>query len=463
MRRRFSGNFAAAVALGVVVAGVTVIAQLPTVATAQSGAPAKKVTLAEAVDFAVKRRGDLRAAKLQIKVAQAENTQVNARFLPVLTGNASANIGLAGSFAGLGLVGLSMSPYKNLIGGSVDAVWEVFDFGRTLAESNAESHEIDAARATAENVERIIRFQTTDLYLRCLSLRARTSLARRQLTTAEAAATTASKQSKAGMIAETDAEIARLTVDQDRRELLAAQRAAESCTLHLAGYIGSPHDLDLVDVSADTPAPVRASKSLIANALKNRPDKRAQLKQAKAWDSRVTAAGLDHLPKVRAVGSLGWALLNENVVKYIHDSDLNHGFYALGVGVQVPIFEGGAIMARMRVNQHRRDAQTAKARDLERLITAQVRAAANAWQVAHEQQLAAKSEAARADKVESSAEKRFRAGLSNIDAWALARNLAFRSRVAFDSSRYQVLRAQNALLFASAMADQRSKAAAPAK
>ena len=68
-----------------------------------------------------------------------------------------------------------------------------------------------------------------------------------------------------------------------------------------------------------------------------------------------------------------------------------------------------------------------------------------------DQQRAAQSEATRAERVEKSAYKRFKAGLSNVHAWTTARELSFRSRVAFQSARYRRMRARNALHFAAAM------------
>ncbi|GEM_PF-2788398 len=413
-----------------------------------SAAERRKVTLADAVKWAVERRGDLKAAKLAVEVAQQQNNQVVARFMPVITGNASANVGLAGSFQGLGLVGLSMSPYKRLIGGSLDGVWEVFDFGRTIADSVAQGHEIGAARYQAADMERVVRFRAADLYLRCLAYRKASELARKHHETAEEGARIAEAHSKAQLIATADADVATLQVLQAHREMRAAEQAEHACTVMLGGYIGTKYDLDLVDVKDKAGRPPVGESKLVDRARTRRPDLKAMREKADAWDSRATAAGLDHLPRIRAVGSLGWALLDRQAAKLILETDLNHAFYAVGVGVQVPIFEGGKVHAKMRENQARRDAQRARTTDLERKITAQVRAAVNAWKVAWDQLQRTTSEADRAAKVEATARKRWKAGLSNIHAWTMARTMAFRSSIAHQTARYQLLRARNALRFA---------------
>ena len=412
-----------------------------------AGAKTIKLTMEQAVDMALKRRGDLRAAKMDIKVAAAKNSEVNARFLPEITGNATANIGLAGSFQGFGMIGLSMSPYKDLIGGSVDAVWEVFDFGRTVAESAAASHEITSSKHRAADIERRIRFRTADLYLACLALKARAELAKKRLASAEKGNEIAEHHARAQIIAKADADMAALQLLQARREKLDAERAEHACEVHLAGYVGTHDDIEIADVTMRKTPPTAAAAKLIAAAHKSRPDLRARRQQAAAWDSRAKAAGLDNLPKVRAVGSLGWALLNHNAAARIMDWPLDHHFYAVGVGVQVPIFEGGAMLARLRGHQARRDAEKARAADLERKITAEVREAVQAIRVAYAQFEAASRETERADKVEATAEKRFKAGLSNMHAWTTAHELAFRSRIALQNARYRVLRAHIAVEF----------------
>ena len=51
------------------------------IAPAQAGEPVK-LSLADAVKLALDNRGDLKAARLAVKVEEAENAQVNARFMP---------------------------------------------------------------------------------------------------------------------------------------------------------------------------------------------------------------------------------------------------------------------------------------------------------------------------------------------------------------------------------------------
>ncbi|HAN30118.1 MAG TPA: hypothetical protein DCQ06_00840, partial [Myxococcales bacterium] len=336
-----------------------------------SAAPSVKVTLPQAVKWAVQRRGDVKAAKLGVDVKKGQKTRVNAKFFPVITGNASANIGLAGSFAGLDLIGLSMSPYKELIGGSVDAVWEVLDFGKTVAQSSAAGHEVDAATHSAADVERLVRYKTADLYLRCLAARHAADLAHKHHKTAALGAKVASAHRKAELISKADEELAQLAALQAHRHLLTAQQLTQSCRLNLGAYIGAKGDIELVDVQTSAAAPAATQAKLLAAAARRRPDLMALNERVKASASRVKAAALDHLPKIRAVGSVGWSLVNERVAKVLMGTDFNHSFYAVGVGIQVPIFEGGAIHARMKMHQARRDAQQARLADLRRKVKAE--------------------------------------------------------------------------------------------
>ena len=425
----------------------------PTIALAQStggpGATATRtMTIDEAIDYAFKHRGELDAARQDVIVKEANNTQVNARFMPNVTGNASVNTGLAGSFQGLRLQGLSMSPYKNLIGGSVDARWDIFDFGRTVADSSAASFAIDAARHGVTDLKRTVRFRVQDRYLHCLTLTAMSDLSRKHERGAEEASRIAKAHAGAGLISRGDYDLAELQHLQAQRMRMETERAELACRRMLAALIGLNGRLELVDVSDSQVQNARAPSGLdglLETARKSRPDLAARKAAAEALDRSVISAGLDHLPMLRAVGSLGYVLVDERVATLIDNPHGNQHFYAVGVGLEVPIFEGGSILARMKALQAQRKAEMSLLADLKRTVTAEVKTALHMWKVSSEQLQRARDEAKRAERVSNQALARYKAGLVNVHRWTMARMIAFRSQVAHQRARYGVLRAKAGL------------------
>jgi outer membrane protein TolC len=418
------------------------------------------MTIDEAIDYAFKHRGELDAARQDVIVKEASNTQVNARFMPNVTGNASVNTGLAGSFQGLRLQGLSMSPYKNLIGGSVDARWDIFDFGRTVADSSAASFAIDAARHGVANLQRTVRYRVQDRYLHCLTLTAMSDLSRKHERGAEEASRIAKAHAGAGLISRGDYDLAELQHLQTQRMRMETERAELACKHNLAALIGLNNAIELVDVSDSQVQAARAPhglEGLIETAQKRRPDIAARKAVAESFDRKVISAGLDHLPMLRAVGSLGYVMLNEKVATLLDNPHGNHHFYAVGVGLEVPIFEGGSILARMRALQAQRKAEMSLLADLKREVSAQVKTALHMWKVSTEQLQRARDEAKRAERVSNQALARYKAGLVNVHRWTMARMIAFRSQVAHQRARYGVLRAKASFEMAVGEADKSSR------
>ena len=111
-----------------------------------SGAPAgqvqQRLSLTQAVEMALANHPQLLKAELAVTGGEARVKHAHSGSYPQLNSGGIAKQGLSGSGAAFGLEGLANSPEPDDMAVSVNAYYDILDFGRTKHETNARRGEL---------------------------------------------------------------------------------------------------------------------------------------------------------------------------------------------------------------------------------------------------------------------------------------------------------------------------------
>ena len=260
----------------------------------------------------------------------------NAAYFPWLDATASVTNGMSGSYGALGMKGLAASPLKNLFGASVNLWWR-WDFG-TIPKVSAAESDLKAGEARIALVRWHLTYEVSSLFHECLRssdvLASTEALVEEQQIRLDMVASMA----ESGLSSETDLGLAGADMAESISQLLKAQLQVESCRLRLAELMGRNGEDPLPEPEHLAPEipPTETLESLLTKAHQHRPDRRALIAMKNAAESRAEAAWSQHLPTLTATASGGYALVEDSVNDVFNDTP----FYAVGVGLKIPLFEG---------------------------------------------------------------------------------------------------------------------------
>jgi len=231
----------------------------------------------------------------------------------------------------------------------LDAGWELDIFGvnrQALAASEANA---EANAASLGDVRVSIAAEVALDYFALRSAQARLAIAADNLATQAETLQITQWREQAGLVTNLESEQARAQTEQTRAQIPVLQTAVEQSRHALAVLTGQPPAALSGTLSVAAPIPHAADDlalSLPAETLRQRPDVRAAELQVTAALARVAQADAARLPNFRLGGSLG---LNAATV-----GALGNGasvVSSLLANVAMPLFDGGALRAQVRVQQ----------------------------------------------------------------------------------------------------------------
>ncbi len=305
----------------------------------QAPAQAAPLTLDEAVRTAIEHHPALEQSRQLIAAAQARIKEARSAFYPQITASGFAKQGLSGASNALGLRGLVTSPLFRDIGSSAAILQNVFDFGRT-------SHEVDADRLLSESLRYALAAQQADVvfgveraYYKALRQQrllgvAETITSQKQLTVRQANAFF-----RAQLKSRVDVTLAEVGASQAALELAKARQLMQTtfAELNAAMGVGGEPVYSLTDVNAvvESPAPV---EQLVGEALRNRPELMALDAQIRAGEAFVARSRSNMRPRFSFLWSGGWVRFSEYSLSRL----------MLGaVGIDFPIFTGGRLKGEL--------------------------------------------------------------------------------------------------------------------
>ena len=418
--------------------------------------PAISLTLGDAARLAARQSALARGARLRADEADARVRQRKADLLPTV----SSYVQEAGRTFNTSTLGIDFPTPpgqppvfdpKGQVEGPVNTLdvrgrvqQNLLDFGALgrvrSAQAAARSSSADAD-ATAEQAATI----ATNAYVR--AMRADADLHARQADTALATELLgiAQSQLQAGTGVGLDVTRARAQLAATRASLIASRTARDHAHLDLQHSLALPEgSADIVLADSLTSAigvsdSVPDEATLVAQALRNRPDILAEEQRVRAAQQGLSAIKAERLPTLGLVADDG--VIGKNGAKLLNT-------YTWGLQVTLPIFDGFRREGRVQEQASVVKEAQIRQRDLEQQAEADVRGALLDLAGAREQLDAARERLRFAEQEVSQARDRFNAGVAgNADvvnaslALTASRTLVNDAETAYQLARVSLARA----------------------
>jgi outer membrane protein TolC len=373
-----------------------------------------ELSLKRAVEVAVSPEGNtkIQLSGEALKQAQSRSAQARAALLPDLEASLTdrdqtANLAAMGIHITLPIPGFQfptfVGPFTTM-DARATVTQSVFDFS-SIRRFQASKVGVSAARSDIDSTEEQVAAQVARAYLAAVRADADVETAQSDVTLAEAVLKQAENQKAAGTGTGIEITRAKVQLANDRQRLLVAGNQRTSARLQLMRVMGLRLDteLELTDKLAYVPVDAVTIEQARAQALKERPDLKAQ--QEREANARIAASAtkMERLPSVAAFGDYG-------SIGPGFDNALPTRTY--GISLRVPVFDGGRRDARRAESASQYRSEKVRTNDLKEQIELDVRLALDALESAEQQVKVAKEGLELADNELTQARRRVDAGVA---------------------------------------------------
>ncbi len=324
------------------------------------------LTLADAQRLAVQNNPQYSAAKFTAAAAHQQPNQYRAAELPNLSGSITGVGADNGSRLAAGALN-NPAVYSRAAAGVV-ASQLITDFGRIhnlVGMSNLQAQAQDQA---GEATRADVLLTVTRAYYDLLRAQAVLKVAGQTVTARQLVSDQITALAQSQLRTQLDVTFANVNLSDAKLLQLQAENGVNSAEAELATALGMPNQttFDVADEPMPAALPAQADP-LIAQAMQNRPDlKDLQLRQSAA--ERFTRAEHDlYYPTVSALAAAGGVPAGEPQIPGVYG--------AVGINVNIPIFNGGLFHARESEAALRAKAAAQNVADLSNRITRDVRIA----------------------------------------------------------------------------------------
>lgn len=293
-------------------------------------------TLSALVQQALAANPSVQSAIAALRQSRALVDLARAGYSPSLSGSASAQRSQRGH-----------DEAQNSFSLGLDASWEPDLFGSTRAGVSAAEADARAMQMSLGHVQTSLAAEVALAYIELRQQQARLAIAQANLATQEDTLQIARWRRQAGLVSALDVEQASAAAEQTRAQLPLLQTGEAQARHRLAVLTGrAPGELELPTAASVPLPPDDLVMAFPADTLRQRADVRQAEAQVLAAWARVAQAEAAHYPTLRLSGSLGLQALTLGT--------LTSGGAVLRsvlAGLSLPIFDGGAIDARVRAQQ----------------------------------------------------------------------------------------------------------------
>jgi outer membrane protein TolC len=373
-----------------------------------------ELSLKRAVEVAVSPEGNtsIQLSGEALKQAQARSAQARAALLPDL----EASVGEKNQTENLAAMGIDVvvpipnfhfptfvGPF-NTMDARATVTQSVFDFS-SIRRFQASKVGVSAARSDIDSTEERVAAQVARAYLAAVRADADVESAQSDVTLAEAVLKQAENQKAAGTGTGIEITRAKVQLANDRQRLLVAGNQRTSARLQLMRVMGLRLDteLELTDKLAYIPVDAVTIEQARAQALKERPDLKAQQQREANARMAASATKMERLPSVAAFGDYG-------SIGPGFDNALPTRTY--GISLRVPVFDGGRRDARRAESASQYRSEKVRTNDLKEQIELDVRLALDGLESAEQQVKVAKEGLELSDNELTQARRRYDAGVA---------------------------------------------------
>jgi outer membrane protein len=317
--------------------------------------------------------------------AEAISTQARAALLPSIDGsvgeqNLNRSLAAFGFKFNLPIAGFQfpsvVGPF-NLFDARVTASQSVFDFS-SIRRYQASRVATQAAKFDRANAEEEVAAQVAKAYLAALRADADAVTAQANAELAEALLKQAENLKSAGTGTGIEVTRQRVQLANEKQRLLVSQNERRRSRLQLlkAMNLRLDTEIELTDPLTYVPLDAALLDQVKANALKSRPDYKAQLEREDTARLTSSAVKMERLPSLATFADYG--SIGSGITSALPTREY-------GVTLKVPIFDGGRREGRRAESESQARQERIRTRDLKDQIDLEVRLALDALQSAEDE------------------------------------------------------------------------------
>ncbi len=395
---------------------------------AQETEPPIRLTLSEAEALARQNNPRTSAARLQALASQQVTRAVRSAYYPTLDAYLTGVAAHEGGRISAG--GLSNPAIYDRAAGGLALNQLITDFGRTsnLVQTSTLHAQAEDERSVATAADIVL--AADEAFYGALGTQALLRVARQTVAARQSVADQIGALAESKLRSELDASFAQVDLAEAKLLLLDAENAQNTALAGLSAVLGYPdqRNFDLVDETAVLSAPPSDAGPLIAKALSQRPEVSALELDARAAETFHIAEKDLMLPNVRALGAAGGApWRNENITPW---------YGAIGINVDIPIFNGFQFQARAAEADFRAQAAREVLTELKNEVARDVRTAWLDTVAAYEKVGVAGQLLVQANRALDLARSRYDLGLSSIVELSQAQLQQTRAEIGDAQARY---------------------------
>lgn len=397
------------------------------------------LTLAEAEAMALRNHPRVASARLLAEAAKETPKQTRAVLSPVVAGNVTGSVAENGTRMGAGNLNASSLFSRSAAGFSINQV--VWDFGRVKALTASMEARASALGETATAVRGEVLLRVRESYFRVLLAQMQVRVLRENLAARGLTMRQISALAQSNLRSTLDVSFTELNVAEAELLLNRAESDVRAGEVELSAALGyaDARQFTLADPGDPTTPLAATAEELMAVALGGRAELAALRQQQRAAAQFAESEKRQALPLLSMTGVAG--------MFGPRDANLRQRYGALGMNLNVPLFNGGQFASRRAEADLRAQAVGQDLKEMEVRVSRDVRAA---WVEADNAQrrmgLTAKV-LAQALKTLRLAQTRYELGLGTIVELSAAQLARTSAEVGAGMARYEYLLRRSALEF----------------
>jgi outer membrane protein len=399
-----------------------------------------QLQLTDVIDLALRNNTATSAAWADARSAAASYGAAKGEYYPTIAVNGAAQT--------LKTVP-SNNPFtvqRKLLSGTLTGSWLLFDFGGRSGAIGAAREALLAADWTHNATLQNVVLAVEQAYFQYLGTKALLAAQQTTLQEAQTNLEAAEQRHKVGLATIADELQARTARSQARLALEATQGQLQTTRGALALSMGLPANLPYdIDVPPDTSLPlgvVEDADSLIARAVRERPDLAAQRAQAAQARARVSVARAQALPSLSLGGNMGETSFYDTLSRSFGPY---RNSYSATLTLSFPLFSGWTQIYNVQAASAAADAAARRAQGFEQQVIYEVFNAYYALRTATQQVHTSRDLLASATESEQVALARYKAGAGSLldlltaqTALASARAQAIQARFSWNTALAQL-------------------------
>lgn len=410
------------------------LASLPPRAQSQSVPPPaprpnQTLTLAQAEALALKNNPQITIGNLRALVARQYVREARSVLLPTANLSLTAVDSNPGSRLAAGALNNPILFPRAAAGAAVGQL--ITDFGRSTnllssSEYQAKAEDQNAAATVAQ-----VRLAVDQAFYNVLETQALVTVAKQTVDSRQLLVDKVQALTNAKLKSDLDLSFTKVDLERGRLLLLEAQNSYEASLATLSALLGFPdkQNFQLLEEPAAIAAPSPDAGPLIQQALQQRPEIAALQDQVEAAQKFGSAEHDLWRPTVSALGVVGEAP--------VRDNHIPNWYGAVGVNVNIPVFNGFLFNARAKAADLQADVNRQKLADLRNNIARDVRISWQESNRAFERLSVTQQLREQANLAQSLAQARYDLGLGSIVEFSQAELQKTEADIADTDAKYQ--------------------------